>query len=598
MLTWETLQIVIVLVLVAVVFFGMIKEYVTPDVLAMAAVSLLLVCGILSTREVLQVFSNSAPIAVGCLFVLSAALERTGVIAKMGQAITRVSWKSPARAFLAMMISVAFVSAFVNNTPIVVIFTPVAIQLAHSLKIAPSRLLMPLSFAAILGGTCTLIGTSTNIIADGVAQQHGIAPIGLFDITIPGAIMALAGIAYMSLIGRHLLPDRQTLSETLIDLPQRKFLTEVLVPQGSPLIGKTPSEAGLTRKRGFHVIDIIRGEGTFDPEHGEPKLRAGDRIVIRTSAADFMGLRNGGDVTFNNQQPHDFEPIATRGVHMMEGIVGPSSTFVGQRVGDLNLRQLYDTHILAIHRQNENLYRDFTALRLQFGDTLLLEGPQDGLRRLFERQELVNLTEVTHRPFRDEKAWIAIAAVVLVIVLSAFNALPIAATALIAATTVIALGCLDAEEAYRAIHWPILILIFGMLAIGTAMETTGAAGLIVQGVVAVIGHWGPVYVLSAIYFVTSALNAFISNNAAAILFTPIAIGLAEQLGCDPRPFVIAIMFASSADFCTPVGYQTNTFVFAAGGYKFLDFTKVGLPLNILVWLMASVLIPVFWPLYG
>jgi di/tricarboxylate transporter len=593
--SWETLQIVIVLILVTVVFFGMIKEYVTPDVLAMAAVSFLLLCGILSTKEVMQVFSNSAPITVGCLFVLSAALERTGVIATMGQAIMQVKWRSPGRAFLAMIAGVTVLSAFVNNTPVVVIFTPVAIQLAHALSIAPSRLLMPLSFAAIMGGTCTLIGTSTNIIADGVAQKHGIAPIGLFEITIPGAMMAIAGIAYLTLIGRHLLPDRQTLSDTLIDLPQRKYLTEVLIPKGSSFIGKTPTEAGLTRKRGIHVIDVIRGEGPFDPEHGEPKLEAGDRLVIRTSAADFMGLREGGVVSVA-KAGQDFEPIVTQPVVMMEGIVGPLSSFVGQRVEDLNLRRLYDTHILAIHRQNENLFRDFSNLRLQFGDTLLLEGPRDGLRRLFDRQELVNLTEVTQRPFRRDKAWIAILAVVLVIGLSAFNVLPIAATSLIAATVVIAFGCLDAEEAYRAIHWPILILIFGMLALGQAMESTGTAQLLVDSVVRVIGHWGPFYVLSAIYFVTSLLNAFISNNAAAILFTPIAIGLAEQLGCDPRPFVVAIMFASSADFSTPVGYQTNTFVFAAGGYKFLDFTKVGLPLNILAWLMASVLIPLFWPL--
>ena len=595
-ISWENLQIAIVLALVVVVFFGMVREKIAPDILAMCAVALLLVLGILTTKEVLAVFSNSAPITVACMFVLSAALERTGVIDALGQRIARVHWRSPAHALLAVMLAVMVLSAFVNNTPVVVIMTPVVIALAHSVHVPASKFLIPLSFATILGGTCSLIGTSTNLIVDGVAQSHGLAPFSIFEITVPGLAMALAGILYLYFIGRRFLPDRQTLSDALIDLSQRKFLAEILVPQTSPLIGRTLSDAGLTRKRGYHVIDVFREDGSLDPEHGEPVLMAGDRLVIRTSVADFMGLRDGGDVAFDAASRHALEPIATRDVRMMEGIVGPNSTFVGQRVADLNLRRLYDTYILAIHRQNENLTGNFDQVRLEFGDTLLLEGPPMGLRRLFERQELVNLTEVTDRPFRRDKAWIAILAVVVVIALSTIAALPIAATALIAAVAVVALGCLDGEEAYRAVHWPILMLIFGMLALGGALETTGAAQLLVDAFFVVVGDYGPVVVLSVVYFLTMLLTEFISNNAAAILITPIAIGLAEQLGVDPRPFAAAVMFAASASFATPIGYQTNTFVYGAGGYKFTDFTRVGLPMNLLLWLVATVAIPLHWPL--
>ncbi|MBK8174022.1 MAG: SLC13 family permease [Rhodospirillales bacterium] len=595
-MSWDTLQIVIVLMLITVVFFGMVKELIAPEVLAMAGVATLLVFGILKTTDVLKVFSNNAPFTIGCLFILSAALERTGVIDAMGQAMARVAWRSPWHAVMVLMLGSLVTSAFINNTPIVVIMTPVAIALAHSLKSSASKFLIPLSYATILGGTCSLIGTSTNIIVDGVAEAKGLAPFSLFEISPAGAVYGVVGLLYMGLIGWRLLPERQTLSDALIDLSQRKFLTEVVVPHNSPLVGKTMIEAGLTSKRGYKVIDLIRDKTSFDPEHGEPTLQAGDRIILRMSVAEFMGIRDSGDLIIEKGGPHALEPIASRDVRMMEGIVGPRSTFAGQRVADLNLRRLYDIYILAIHRQNENLHAKFDQVRLQFGDTILLEGPQEGLKRLFDRQELINLTEITERPFRRNKAWIAIIAVLAVIVLSAFEALPIAAVSFIAAISVVALGCLDAEEAYKAIHWPILMLIFGMLALGTAMETTGAGALIVTYAVQLIGGLGPVAVLSIVYVLTSILTEFMSNNATAILITPIAIGLAQQLGVDPRPFVVAVMFAASASFSTPIGYQTNTFVYGAGGYKFTDFVRVGLPLNMILWVVASFVLPFFWPL--
>ena len=594
--SWETLQIIIVVTLVVIVFFGMVKEIIAPEILAMSAVALLLLLGILKTRDVLAVFSNTAPFTVGCLFILSAALERTGVIDAMGQAMARVPWRSPWQALMVMMIGCLAVSAFINNTPIVVIMTPVIIMLSHALHSNASRFLIPLSYATILGGTCSLIGTSTNIIVDGVAQAKGLAAFSMFEISAAGIIYGVIGVVYMGLIGWRLLPDRQTLSGALIDLAGRKFLTEVVVPQGSPMIGRTLIEAGLSDKRGHKVIDVIRDDGSLDPEHGEPTLAAGDRIVLRMNIAEFMGLRDAGDLVVEKDGANAFQPIASRDVRMMEGIVGPQSSFAGQGVVDLNLRRLYDTYILAIHRQNENLHGNFDQVRLQFGDTLLLEGPPAGLKRLFERGDLINLTEVTVRPFRRHKAWLAVIAVLVVIILSAFDALPIAATAFIAATAVVALGCLDADEAYRAIHWPILMLIFGMLALGSAMESTGAGALIVTAAVGIIGGLGPVAVLSIVYALTSFLTEFMSNNATAILITPIAIGLAHELGVDPRPFVVAVMFAASASFATPIGYQTNTFVYGAGGYRFMDFVKVGVPLNLILWAVATLILPIFWPL--
>ncbi len=494
-----------------------------------------------------------------------------------------------------MATAVMIVSAFVNNTPVVVMMTPVVIALAHSLRVAPSRLLIPLSYATIFGGSCTLIGTSTNLLVDGVAQEHGLAPFGMFEITAPGLLMGAIGITYLFLFGRWLLPDRVTLAEILPDPARRQFFTEVLVPGHSALVGKTLAEAGLAGNRGVHVIDLIRDRISVDPEHGAPRLQAGDRLVLRTRAADVMELRAAGGVAFDSADRPLLEPISSHKTMLMEGIVGPFSELVGERIVDLNLRRQYGTYIIAIHRQRERLQNNFDQLRLAFGDTLLLEGPPEGLRRLFDRQDLVNLTHPTEKPFRRKKAPIAIVLVAAMMVLATIGFLPIAALALIAATAAVIFGCLDTEEAYKAIHWRILMLIFGMLALGRALETTGTAMLLIQHLGGVIATLGPVAVLSAIYFVTSAVTEIMSNNAAAILITPIAIGLAEQMGVDPRPFAVAVMFAASASFATPIGYQTNTFVHTAGGYRFIDFVKVGLPLNLIMWAAATFIIPLFWP---
>jgi di/tricarboxylate transporter len=418
----------------------------------------------------------------------------------------------------------------------------------------------------------------------------------MFEITAAGAVMGLVGILYMVLIGRHLLPDRETLASLLPQASDRHFLAEVLVPLDSPLIGKSLRDAGLTNARGFHVLEVIRGETALRQQLGRLPLAAGDRLVLRSRVGDMLALREAGDLAFRGRAAHAIEPIQSQETVIMEGIVGPHSRLVGRRAGSLGLRRLYGAYLLAIHRQGESIADNFDEVRLQVGDTVLLEGPPKSMRQLFDYQELVNLLQPSERPLRRNKAPIAIGAVLLVMALSAFEVLPIAGLALTAATVVVLFRCLESDEAYGAIRWNILMLIYAMLALGLAMEKTGAGALIVHHFAALVGGLGPVAVLSAVYLVTMLMTEFMSNNATAVLLTPIAIGLAQQLGVDPRPFVIAVMFAASASFSTPIGYQTNTFVYSAGGYRFLDFVKVGVPLNLLFWATASFVIPWFWPL--
>ncbi|HCK33395.1 MAG: dATP pyrophosphohydrolase [Micavibrio sp.] len=606
------------------VFIAFMKEVVGPHIVAMTGMMALLLAGIINTEDVLSVFSNSAPATIACMFIISAALDRTGVIDYIGQTLLKLSNKSAVTGIFALLIFVMVVSAFMNNTPVVIILAPVVIRLAESMKQYPSRFLIPLSYTAIMGGACTLIGTSTNILVDGVAQAHGMPAMQMFEITGPGMLMAAAGISFMALMGRFLLPERMPPKDQVDEEVQRKrFVAEAIIPVDSLLIGKTLNEVQFTQGEDYEIIDLIRKDrgnryglndalaallSNFKKDEEDipstaPKsvshlrnipLEAGDILVFKLAKDELVELSKHIGVDFDPQRAHFSDALPTRSVTISEGVIGPNSNLIGRQLKNVRFRYRYRCFAIAIHRNEKNISSDLGSVVLKEGDTLVLEGEEDDLQRLFETEGLLNSTQIRQVSFSLTKAIISVATIIGVVVLSALGIMPIAGLAFIGAMAVILSGCVTPEQAYKAIEWKILMLIFGMLGIGMAMEKSGAMELLVTTAVQYIEPLGPVVILGIVYLLTSFLTEIITNNAVAIVMTPIVIGMAHTLGLDPKPFIVAVMMAASASFATPIGYQTNTFVYAAGGYKFTDFLRVGVPMNIIMWIVAMLVIPLFW----
>jgi len=593
-------DILIVLIVIAVVFVSFVRERFPPDVTAMLGVVALLIAGVLTPGQVLGSFSNHAPITVAAMFILSGALEKTGTIDVMGRVVARMSGSSWIRTMLVTMVVVMGMSAFMNNTPVVVIMIPILLAVARQSSLPASRLLIPLSYASILGGTCTLIGTSTNLLVDGVAQDMGMAAFGMFEITGAGLIMAGVGMLFLLTFGRWLLPSlSDDAGELRHEISDKRLVTELVVTPDSDYDGRRLAETRIGKLEAIRVLNISRQGYPLRGELEDLVIRPGDRLLLELSLNELMTIANPRDLWTRDQEPGlegDIDPVGLSDRELAETVISPDSPLANQVVADLSLRRDHGLDIIAVYRKRGAKVREFGKLRLMAGDSVLLAGTARGLQRAYRSREFANLTLPEVRPYRREKAWIAILAMGLVMLLAAFEIMPIVILAIIAAVVVVATGCLTSEEAYGSVQWSLLILIFAMLAIGNAMQSSGAALLIAENLAVLVAPLGPIAMLSLIYLLTSVMTETMSNNAAVILLTPIAAGLALSLGLDPRPFVVAVMFAGSASFATPIGYQTNTLVYQAAGYRFMDFVRIGLPMNILMWITATIVIPIFWPL--
>ena len=592
-------EILIVLSLIVLAFSLFVTEKFPLDVTALLILSILLLGKFLTPEEAISGFANPAVITIGLLFILSHALQKTRLLEYLIIRINKLVSRSRNLGLGVYLLTIGIASALMNNTAIVAIFMPVTIRLAHQYKISPSKLLIPLSYAAIMGGTLTLVGTSTNLLVNAIYIDNGGEALGMFEFARYGWIPLIIGLAYIIWVAPLILPSRTITSSLTKSYHMAGYLTEMKISNDSPLVGKTCRERNINQNYDVMVLDIQREGHLISTKVGEEIIQSGDILFVKGAVENFLRMKEVEKISLLTDEKLTQKELEQEDNVLMECMLTDKSDIIGKTLMQSNFRKRFRTFILAIRRDGSIIRKKVAHVILHTYDTLLIYGRRKQIDKLAINGDFILLGEVQAELVKSRYWWVSILAIISTIILAAFGILPILKGAIISAVILLMFKIISPNEAYQSIHWQVIILIAALIPLGIVIESTGTATfigeLISNTVVGFSTDVQPYILLGLIYLITMILTEVSSNTATAIIMTPIVMAVTNQIGIDPRPFIFAVCFAASASFITPVGYQTNLMVYGPGGYKFSDFIKVGMPLSIIFWLLAILLIPIIWP---
>lgn len=564
------------------------------DLIAIGVLVVLLIFGLIDTDQALSGFANQATGTIAAMFIISAALVRTGAMHWVTHNIEKIAVKGERWLILTLCLVVAALSAFIVNTAVIALFIPIAIVLAKGNKYSSSRLLMPIAFASQFGGVCTLVGTSTNILVSGIAVDYGMPAIGFFELTPLGIITLIAGVIYLVTVGYWLIPKRAGEIEKVDKYRLDDYLTELLVTAKSPLIGKTWEKSKMDQKTKVKLSNLLREDKAVSSPR-TTKIKPGDLLLLYGNVKTLLDLQTKYGIELIKDVKVRDQQLSSHDLRMNEVLIPPNSVLIGRTLQTSGYFYRARSAVLGIQRRGKVLRDRLSDIKLESGDTLLIQSHKDDLSMLLNSSNVIVTNELTELHIRRDKALVSFLMMFLVIILVTFNILPLIVAAIIGAAGIIIGRCLTLEEAYEAIDWKVIFLLGGVIPLGLALEQNGVALWVADSVMEPLVQFGPILALAIIYLITAIMTEAISNIATAVVMAPIAISLAIAMNVDPRPFLVAITFAASTSFATPVGYQTNTMIYSPGGYRFRDFTKVGGPLNLIFLGLAVLLIPLIWP---
>jgi di/tricarboxylate transporter len=595
-----TPDIAIVLGIISLMFILFVKEIFPLDATALLVLAIFLVFGHLTIEDAISGFSNQAVITIAVLFVLSHALQKSGILEYGVVRLNKLTERSKLLGLTVFLISVAFASAFVNNTAIVAIFIPITIRLAKKYNLSPSKLLIPLSYIAIMGGTLTLVGTSTNLLVNSIYVNTTMAePLGMFEFSRYGIFILLIGLLYIIFAVPLILPSRTVTSSLTQNYHMGGYLTELYVSEESPLVGRTFMERDINKNYDITVLDIIREGQVISTNIRNTIIHPGDVLFVRGSLENFLRMKEVEKVTMLTDEKLTQAELIHDDNTLVECLLTQQSELVGKSLMEINFRRRFGSFILAVRREGEIFRRKIAHIILRSFDTLLVYGPREKIKELSDSGNFIVLGEIDATLQKNRFWWVSLVVVVSAVTLAALGMVPILKGALVGMILLMILRVISTNEAYQSINWQVIILIAALIPIGIVIQNSGTASWLASAMNNAVNMFEPalqpVVLVSLIYLVTMILTEMASNAATAIIMTPIALSAAAQMGLDPKPFIFSVCFAASASFITPIGYQTNLMVYGPGGYKFSDYVKVGLPLAITLWVMATYLIPIMWP---